>query len=303
MCRYGRYFSLITWKVGIFIKLNVGVANHIADLISQESGSPVIVCDQSGIIIADSAKNRTGLQHEMSKKVLTTNLEQVPITAEEAAASNGALKEGTHIVIKFDGTKIGSFGIAGPLRVTEPVAHIAARLIVNMLNDEELKDIIRGQVDNLGASIEHAASTVEQLTASSQQVASISQTLADEAQEGLQQVKVTTDVLDFISRIANQTNLLGLNAAIEAARAGEHGRGFSVVAGEVRKLAEDSKRSANEIKDILNKFNTTIEYITKGIFQSSVITQEQANATQHITQIVEGVQQVAQELQSVIARL
>ena len=290
-------------KVGIFIKLNEGVANQIADLVSQESGFPVVVCDHSGIIIADSAKTRIGLLHEISKKVLTTNLDIVLITAQEAAASNGGLKEGTHLVITFEGKKIGSFGIAGPLDVTEPVARIAARLIVNMLRDEELKDVIRSQVDNLSISIEHAASTVEQLTVSSQQVAVISQTLADEAREGLRQVKVTTDVLDFISRIANQTNLLGINAAIEASRAGEHGRGFSVVAGEVRKLAEDSKRSANEIKNILNKFNTSIEQITKGVLQSSEITQEQANETQHITQIVEGVQRVGKELQSVVARL
>ena len=290
-------------KVGINIKLNVGVANQIADLISMESGFPVVVCDQLGIIIADSAKTRIGLQHGISKKVLTTNLDIVLITAEDAAASSGSLKEGTHLAITLDGEKIGSFGIAGSLDVTEPVARIAAKLIINMVRDEELKDVIRSQVDNLSRSIEHAASTVEQLTASSQQVAAISHSLADEAREGLQQVKVTTDVLDFISRIANQTNLLGLNAAIEAARAGEHGRGFSVVAGEVRKLAEDSKRSANEIKEILNKFNATIEQIARGVLQSSEITQEQANATQHITQIVEGVQLVGQELQSVVARL
>ena len=281
----------------------MGVANQIADLISQESGFPVVVCDNLGIIIADSAKTRIGLLHGISKKVLTTNLDIVLITAQDAAASNGGLKEGTHLVIMLDGEKIGSFGIAGALDVTEPVARIAAKLIINMVRDEELKDVIRSQVDNLSLSIEQAASTVQQLTASSQQVAAISHSLADEARAGLEQVKVTTDVLDFISRIANQTNLLGLNAAIEAARAGEHGRGFSVVAGEVRKLAEDSKRSANEIKDILNKFNVTIEQITRGVLQSSEITQEQANATQHITEIVEGVQRVGKELQSVVARL
>ena len=285
------------------IKLNVAVADQIVDLISQESGFPVIVCDHTGIIIADSAKTRVGIMHNISKKVLTTNLDTVFISAEDAAGSNGTLKEGTHLVISVEGEKIGSFGIAGPLEVTEPVARIAARLIVNMVRDEEVKVVIRSQVDNLSLSIEHAASTIEELTASSQQVAAISQSLADDAREGLEQVKVTTDVLDFISRIANQTNLLGLNAAIEAARAGEHGRGFSVVAGEVRKLAEDSKRSADEIKDILNKFNVTIEHITRGVLQSSEITQEQANATQHITHIVEGVQRVGLKLQSVVARL
>lgn len=70
-----------------------------------------------------------------------------------------------------------------------------------------------------------------------------------------------TSIISTITAIAEQTNLLALNAAIEAARAGEHGQGFAVVAKEVRKLAEQSRRAASEVSLIVRSIQTEVNSI------------------------------------------
>lgn len=106
---------------------------------------------------------------------------------------------------------------------------------------------ISGSLTEIGASVSHNAESVENTRRTATSVAELAERGGQSVEHTVAAMRKITAKIKIIEEIAYQTNLLALNAAIEAARAGEQGRGFSVVAGEVRELAERSRKSAQEI--------------------------------------------------------
>ncbi|MEL7563694.1 MAG: methyl-accepting chemotaxis protein [Dehalobacterium sp.] len=143
----------------------------------------------------------------------------------------------------------------------------------------------------------------EQLTASTQELASSSEELASNNQDinskiyNIQEkIKEMDKIMQYISLVANTTNLLGLNAAIEAARAGEQGRGFTVVADEIRKLAQNSKISADQITKTLVNLKNDINSIFDAISGLASISEEQAVQTEQIASGSQRLNEISNDL-------
>lgn len=156
---------------------------------------------------------------------------------------------------------------------------------------------IRQVSSTLTQSFEQISSAMQQLATSSMDVTENQSSLNSEILDVQQISDEINKILGYFNDIANQTKMLGLNAAIEAARAGEAGKGFGVVSAEIRKLSENSKDTAAQISKLTEKIQISVEKTLKASNATLSSTEQQSAAIEETNASVEEVTSLAVELE------
>ncbi len=210
--------------------------------------------------------------------------------------------------------------------ISEQLAASASEVATAMVDMSKGAQDQRGELDAVAAGLERLRQATAEMAEAAERVASLGeqirtvanrhrgdvasassvlldvrevvQTTSKQVAQLAQQTAAIDDFVDLIRRISSQTNLLALNAAIEAARAGEHGRGFAVVAEEVRQLADESARAAEDVTHTTNAIRDQVEDVTAtmaaGTAKVRGIEDVAGGAARGLAEIAAAVEQVEQ---------
>ena len=208
-------------------------------------------------------------------------------------------KDGEYRWVRASSTVVWSADRRKPLMAAGTILDIS----------EQIKNKLRFQtemapnIESLRNGITEIASNVGEAAKQMKDVAQRQADITDSAKKIGTSVDESMKIIDSIQSIANQTNLLSLNASIEAARAGEAGRGFAVVATEVQSLSASTKNTTNDISRILGDMNASVKDMVEKIDRISENVAVENEEMEKINSTIEGLNKFANDIAEMVATL
>jgi len=228
------------------------------------------------------------MQMGLSFNTLIDSLQNIVSTAKKSSTENASISHELSTTAARVGNNVEN-SVVIIEEATSKSKEVKNEIVMAISDAQESKKDIQIANENL----ELARNDIISLTSKVQNTAEAEYELAQNMEALSKDASEVKTVLTIISDIADQTNLLALNAAIEAARAGEHGRGFAVVADEVRKLAERTQKTLSEI-------NATINIVVQSIGDASTQMNQNSQEIQTLSNLAQDVENKINESVNIV---